>query len=222
MIDDFDRQWVNLVTRMERAEALYAVIGLTQLGERPTTVRQLAAALDRPDEEAIRLTWQASRVRPENGRLHLGSPFPGASPRRRLYVGDRKMAVSGCAPDLFGVAAVVDVPFEVEDTCSVTGVPIRIRFAGGGAEWIDPPETVAVILPPEEASKIEEMEIEQVNADLCVLQPFFASAEAAQGWLDDHPGGRAFTVDEMVNRPFVTYMRDTWRPRILANLADAA
>jgi hypothetical protein len=61
------------------------------------------------------------------------------------------------------------------------------------------------------------MEIEQVNTDLCVLQPFFASAMAAQGWLGDHPGGRVFPVEEMVHRPFVTYMRDTWRPRILAN-----
>jgi hypothetical protein len=122
------------------------------------------------------------------------------------------MAVSGCAPDLFGVAAVVDVPFRVEDTCSVTGAPIRIRFASGGVEWAHPRETVAVMLPPEEANKIDEMEIEQVNADVCVLQPFFASAEAAQGWLNERPGGHAFTVEEMANRPFVTYMRDTWRP----------
>jgi hypothetical protein len=32
MIDDFDRQWVDLVKRVERVEALYALIGLTQLG----------------------------------------------------------------------------------------------------------------------------------------------------------------------------------------------
>jgi hypothetical protein len=55
MIDDFDRQWVDLVKRVDRVEALYALIGLTQLGERPTTVQQLAAALDRPEDETIRL-----------------------------------------------------------------------------------------------------------------------------------------------------------------------
>jgi alkylmercury lyase len=222
VMDDFDRQWVDLVGRVEWIEALYALIGLTQLGQRPTTVRQLAGALGRPEEEATELAWQGSRVRPENGRFHLETPWPGASPRRKLYVGDRGMAVSGCAPDLFGVAAVVDVPFRVEDVCSVTGVPIRIEFANGRTERVDPPETVAVMLPPREANQIDDMDIEQVNADLCVLQPFFSSAQAAQGWLDAHPGGRAFSVEEMANRPFVAYMRENWRPRILANLEKAA
>src|SRR5919197_1786991 len=149
MIDEFDRQWVDLVRRVEWIEALYALIGLTRLGERPTTLQQLAAALERPEEEAIKLAWEASRVRPDgDGRIYLDTPWPGASPRRRLYVGERDMAVSGCAPDLFGVAAVLDVPFRVEDACSVTGVPIRIGFASGRVERVDPPETVAVLLPP--------------------------------------------------------------------------
>jgi alkylmercury lyase len=221
-MDDFDRQWVDLVRRVEWIEALYALIGLTRLGERPASVKQLAAALERPHEETIELAWQASRVRPEKGRFHLETPWPGASPRRRLHVGDRHVAVSGCAPDLFGVAAVVDVPFRVEDTCSVTGLPIRIAFANGGVERVEPPETVAVMLPPKEANTIDDMEIEQVNTDLCVLQPFFSSAQAAQGWVDAHPGGRIFDMEEMASRPWVAYIRDNWRPRILANLAEAA
>ena len=75
-----------------------------------------------------------------------------------------------------------------------------------------------MLLPPAEANTIDDMDVEQVNTDLCVLQPFFASAQAAQGWLDDHPGGRVYGMDDMASRPFVAYMRDNWRPRILANL----
>lgn len=60
--------------------------GLTRLGEPPVTVRQLAAALDRPGEEAIELAWKAARVRPENGRTRMETIWPGASPRRKLHV----------------------------------------------------------------------------------------------------------------------------------------
>lgn len=220
MTDDFDRRWLELILPLTWIEALYALIGLTRLGERSTSVKRLAALLERPKEEAIRLAWEAARVRPdEEGRIHLDTPWPGASPRRRLVVGDRELAVSGCAPDLFAVAAVLDVPFQVEDVCSVTGTQIRIWFTPGGVERVDPQETVVAMVSPEQASMFAAAEAEQVNADLCVQQPFFSSAEAARAWLGDHPGGRVFPVEEMVHRLFFTHARDTWRPRILANAA---
>jgi hypothetical protein len=75
------------------------------------------------------------------------------------------------------------------------------------------------MLSPGQANMVTEMEIEQINTDLCVQQPFFSSADAARGWLDNHPGGRIFPVAEMVQRPFITHIRDAWRPRILANAA---
>jgi Alkylmercury lyase len=222
MSDEFDRNWLEIVTQLPWIEATYALIGLTRLGERPTTVERLAAALDRPEEEAIRLAWEASRVRPDaKGRIRLGAPFGGSGgpSRRTLYVGDRQLPVSGCAPDLLPAAAVLDVPFRVEDTCPVTGAPIRIAFVPGGVERVDPPQAVVAIVSPEVASEYREAEIEQVNQNLCSQQPFFASAAAAQGWLAAHPGGRVFPVQELANRPFFTHARDTWRPRILANAA---
>lgn len=220
MIDEFDRRWLEAITPATWIQALYALIGLTRLGERPTTVRRPAATLGCPEEEAVRLAWEAARVRPDGqGRIRLDTPWPGASPRRRLLVGDRELPVSGCAPDLFAVAAVVDVPFRVEDTCPATGAPIRIGFVPGGVESVDPPEAAVVMLPPEQAAMVAELEIEQVNADLCVQQPFFASTRAARGWLDAHPGGRVFPVAEMPRRLFVAHARDTWRPRILAHAA---
>lgn len=217
--DDFDRGWADLVARDSRTEALYVLIGLTRLGERPATVRQLAAALDRPQDEAIELAWEAARVRPENGRIRLESIWPGATPRRKLHVGRREMPVSGCAPDLFVVAAVVDVPFWVDDICPAAGTAIRVGFVPAGVEWVDPPQTVAAMLSPDQLSMIAGMEIEQINADLCVQQPFFSSAQAAERWLLRHPGGRALPVRDMVRQAFVTHARDIWRLRVLANTA---
>lgn len=220
MIDDFEHGWLDLVRQIEAFEALYVLIGLTRLGDRPTTVGLLAGTLLRREKEATRLAWEAARVRPdEDGRIRLDTPFKGASPRRTLFVGDREMPVSGCAPDLFGVAAVIDVPFRVEDTCSVSGTPIRVGFVPGGVERVEPPEAVAAMLSPEQARQVAEMEVEERNANVCVQQPFFASAGAAREWLDTHPGGRAVPVDTMPHHAWVRHMYDRWRPRILASMA---
>ncbi len=51
-------------------------------------------------------------------------------------------------------------------------------------------------------------------AEVCTHQPFYASAEAAQPWLDAHPGGRVVTVDEMFERSWLAYYRDTLRPLV--------
>src|SRR5262249_55119318 len=65
-----------------------------------------------------------------------------------LYVDGREVPMkSGCPPDLFGIAAVLDVPFRVEDTCAATGAPIHVDFVPDGFERVDPPEAVTVLLP---------------------------------------------------------------------------
>ena len=220
MTDEFDRKWVEILTRFTWIKAVYGLIGLTRLGERPTTVDRLAAVLERPEVETIELAWEASRVRPdEQGRLHLAAPFGGGGPsRRNVYVGGRQIPVSGCGPDLFPAAAVLDVPFRVEDSCSATGAPIRIDFSPEGVQRVDPPGVVVAMVAPEVASEYGQAEIEQINLELCSQQPFFASPRAARQWLADHPGGRLVPVREVTHMAFFTHIRDTWRPRILANM----
>lgn len=219
MTDDFNRKWLEILTQFTWIKATYALIGLTRLGERPTTVQRLAAALDRPEQEAIALAWQASRVRPDGqGRLHLDAPFGGGGPSRRtVYVDGRKIPVSGCGPDLFPAAVVLDVPFRVEDTCQVTGTPIRIEFSPAGVERVDPPEAVVAMISPDVAGRYDQADIEQVNREVCSQQPFFASAQVAQDWLAAHPGGRVIAVRDVLDLPLFAHVRDTWRPQILAN-----
>jgi hypothetical protein len=45
MADEFDRRWLALIASLTWVEAFYALIGLTRLGERPTTVERLAAVV---------------------------------------------------------------------------------------------------------------------------------------------------------------------------------
>ncbi len=46
----------------------------------------------------------------------------------------------------------------------------------------------------EAASNGEEADADACDASLCSQAPFFSAAEAAQGWLDTHPGGRVFPI----------------------------
>jgi alkylmercury lyase len=121
---------------------------------------------------------------------------------------------SGCAPDLPLFAAVLDVPFRVEDTCAATGAAIHVDFVPDGVERVDPPTTVVPLLPVDHIRGVTGASFEQVDADVCAYQPFFASAPAAAGWLNSNPGGRIFTVAEMFQRPWHQYLRDSLRPLI--------
>jgi hypothetical protein len=58
MADEFDRNWLALLAPLTCVEAFYALIGLTRLGEHPTTVERLAATLQRPFITHIRDTWR--------------------------------------------------------------------------------------------------------------------------------------------------------------------
>ena len=58
------------------------------------------------------------------------------------------------------------------------------------------PAVAALYSCTEAASNGEEVDAEACDASLCSQAPLFSSARAAQGWLDTHPGGRAFPIRE--------------------------
>lgn len=51
--------------------------------------------------------------------------------------------------------------------------------------------------------------IEDVDAGVCAQMPLFASAEAAEGWLAAHPGGRVFPVRQAWDLSPFRYWRDS-------------
>jgi len=212
---DFDQGWLEVLEQTPFARLVLALAGLTRFGQRPAPLHRLATVLDRPAEETVALLEENTTARIEDGLAHWDDPFPGDRVRRTIYVGDHEVAMkSGCAPDLFFFAAVLDVPFRVEDTCATTGTPIRVDFVPNGYQRVDPPETVTALVPLGRLREVSGASYEQINASVCTHQPFFASAEAAQGWLADHPGGHVFTVAEMFQRPWIAYYRDEVGPLI--------
>jgi hypothetical protein len=214
-LEEFDQGWVAALESTPFARLIVGLAGRTRLGERPAPLTRLAALVGRPAAETEALVREATSAHVEGESVHWDDPFPGEHVRRTLYVGGREIPMrSGCAPDLFVFAAVLDVPFHVEETCAVTGRPIRVDFAPDGCERVDPPETVSVLMPVGRLQESTTGLLEDIDTRVCAHQPFLASAQAADPLLAAHPGSRAFTVREMFERPFVAHYRDHLRPLI--------
>ena len=146
--------------------------------------------------------WPGTRV--EDGLITVNPRRAKATPRRQLQIGDRRFGVSGCAPDIFLYAPLLRPSLQVEETCTVTGTPIRLVFTPSRVEHVEPAGAVLPLPGPqsllyscaEAASNGEEVDADACDASLCSQAPLFSSAEAARGWLDAHPGGRVFPIRE--------------------------
>jgi hypothetical protein len=199
-LEQFDRAWLANETT-PRARAAFALAGLTRLGEYPVPVERFAAVMGTPVDQAVALAGEMIRV--EEGLAYMVASL-GTTIHRRITIGDREFGVEGCAVGLFGFAAVLDVPFRVDDTCAATGVPIRVDFVPEGFEHVDPPETVVAMTSPAYAETFQQIALGEAIEGLCSQMPFFSSPTAARDWLDAHPSGRIFSVAEMFQRPSFT------------------
>jgi alkylmercury lyase len=185
----------------------WAVIGLTNFGERPVAVTRLAEVLGMPVSETGELMrrlggWPGTRV--ENGIITVSPERARSAPRRRLQIGDRRFGVTGCAPDVFLYAPLLRPSVRVEETCPVTGTPIRLVFTSSRVESVEPAGAVVPLPGPqsplwscaEAAGNGAQVDAEDCDANLCSQAPFFSCAEAARGWLAANPGGRVFPIQE--------------------------
>lgn len=214
-LEDYDRQWLATLESTPFTKLIFGLAGLTRLGERPTSLARLARLIDRTPIETSYLVHGATSAQVDGDTVTWEDPFPGQETRRTLHVGERAIPMRfGCGPDLFGFAAALDVPWWVEDTCGTTGAPIRIDFVPGGFDRADPPETVTVQQPIHQMNSTEFDDLYQVDVDVCAIQPFFSSREAAEPLMAAHPGSRAFTIAEMFERPWVAHYRDILGPLI--------
>jgi hypothetical protein len=222
----FDAAWREVDERLRTmVEVMYGLIGLSRLGEHPVEVERFAGYLDRPTSDALALLDTHSgalfttHIRDELITIDLTRP--DALRRRHLRIGERRIAMSGCAPDLFQIAAVLDTPFQVEDTCPATGTPIRIDFAPPDhradlIDAVDPPDTV-VALDPRLLGQTATMTPEQIDTNLCAQMPFYANPDAAQPWLTGRPARHACPARRMAQLEVIGYARDVLRPRIVAH-----
>ena len=195
----------------------YAVIGLTNFGEKPVPSTRLAEVLGRPvaEAEALARQWGWPGTRAEDGLISVKPERAKSAARRQVRIGDRRFGVTGCGCDIFYYAPLVHPFLQVEETCPVTETPIRLVFTPSRVESVGPRSAVVALAPPQECAPAETAsDVEEVDANLCVQWPLFSSAEAAQSWLDAQPGGRVVPVREAWD---LSVFRD-WRDKMSALL----
>lgn len=110
--------------------------------------------------------------------------------KHRFRVNGRPL-YAWCAWDTLFLPEILAAAAEVESACPVSGEAIRLTVSLLGVEAVHPGSTVVSFVTPERA-KVEE----DVVLNFCHYVHFFRSAEAAQGWLSQHPGTRLLTVDQ--------------------------
>ena len=201
----------------------YAVIGLTNFGEKPVPSTRLAKVLGRPvaEAEALARQWGWPGTRAEDGLISVKPERAKSAARRQVRIGDRRFGMTGCALDIFYYAPLVHPFLQVEETCPVTGTPIRITFTPGGVERVDPGGAVVAMPHPrildqvpapcghlDEAAGDAGEIIEDVDASICARWPLFSSAEAAQELMAHHPDGRVFLIREAWDLSFLRKWRD--------------
>lgn len=218
---DFMAGWSQLLQENELLmTAGFAVIGLTNFGERPIPTAHLAQVLGLSVSQAEKFAEQGwpgfFGTRVEGGLITVSPERVPLAARRQLQIGDRRFGVTGCAPDVFLYAPLLRPSVAVEETCPATGRPIRIVFTPSGVESVDPEVAVVPVPPKHEVDRVRGMGTQDCNADatLCGECPFYASAEAAQGWLAAHPGGHIFLVREAWDLS----VHRAWRDRMSALL----
>jgi alkylmercury lyase len=226
---DFIAGWSKRLQESEVLAAGFAVMGLTNFGEKPLPSVRLAEVLGRSVSEAESLAQGHSTLRApvtcgsadglrllrvEDGIITFNPARARSAPRRQLQIGDRRFAMVGCAPDVFLYAPLLRPSLELQETCPATGTPIRLVFTPSRVESVDPADAVVPILPPHEFDRLEGMLDRDPDADMCAENPFYSSAEAAQGWLAAHPGGHVFRVGEAWDLSF----HRVWRDRMSALL----
>ncbi|MCZ7569017.1 MAG: organomercurial lyase [Ardenticatenaceae bacterium] len=222
---DFMARWRRITTddtddTAKLTRGGYALIGLTNFGERPVPSTRLAEVLGWPVSEAEALARHGGwGTRVEDGLITVNPERAPSAPRRHVQIGDRRFGVTGCAPDVFLYAPLVRPSLQLEETCTVTGTPIRLVFTPSGVESVDPSGAVVAMPHPQELDQPESgFDVEECKTDLdgnlCSQCPFYSSAEAAQGWLAAHPGGRVFPVREAWD---LSFLRE-WRDRMSALL----
>lgn len=128
----------------------------------------------------------------------------------RLRVGDQQL-YTWCALDALFLPAVLGRTAVVESICPGSGRPVRLEVSPDAVDNVEPAEAVVSLVipgltpgvpgacPPKDCGPTTPSGAESVagpEGSFCTQVHFFASADAASGWLAGHPGAALLTPGE--------------------------
>ncbi|MEO3936875.1 organomercurial lyase MerB [Dermatophilaceae bacterium Soc4.6] len=156
----------------------------------PVTVEDLSAVTGRSVSDVRQgLTAMGDTEYDADGRV-LGHGLTLVPTAHRFEVAGRPL-YTWCALDTVIFPSILGLPARVQSPCHTTGEPVRLNVdeAGvAGVTGLAPEAAVVSLVDPEDLTSVRSAFCNQVH--------FFASAEAAQAWLDKHPGAAVLPVAE--------------------------
>jgi hypothetical protein len=165
---DFMAGWRTALEEYEWITVTYAVIGLTNFGEKAVPSTRLAEVLGRSvnDAEALARQWGWPGTEINGGLILVNPERARSAPRRQVRVGGRQFGVTGCGGDIFLYAPLVRPSIQLEETCPTTGVPIQLAFTPDRVERVDPSGAVLPMSDARELDQTEGLRIEDIDAQL--------------------------------------------------------
>ncbi|QGK68713.1 organomercurial lyase MerB [Allosaccharopolyspora coralli] len=165
--------WPPLLRLLARGHPVTADELAAAIGHSTDEVRHALAALpDAEYDEHCRLVGY--------GLTHRRTPHHFTVDGRQLY--------TWCALDTLLFPAVLDRPAEVESPCHATTTPVRLTVEPDRVVGVEPAGAVVSLVTPGQCTSVRSAFCNQVH--------FFASPEAAQPWLSEHPEAAVLPVAE--------------------------
>jgi len=99
--------------------------------------------------------------------------------------------------DTLAFPAVLGHTARVTSPCRATGEPVRLTVTPDGPTDVEPATAVVLLVTPDAPTS--------VRASFCNQVHFVASADAAKGWLSEHPDARVLPVADAfeIGKPVV-------------------
>ena len=93
-----------------------------------------------------------------------------------------------CALDTLIFPTILGLAARVQSPCRTTGELVRLNVDESGVTGLEPEGAVVSLVDPQDLTSVRSAFCNQVH--------FFASTEAAQPWLKQHPGAAVLPVAE--------------------------
>jgi alkylmercury lyase len=116
-------------------------------------------------------------------------------PTPHTYNVDGRQLYTWCAADTLLFPAIIGSPARVESRCPTTDTVIRLIVDPRAGISDLSPGTAVITIPSS-----HEMDISRVRATACNPGRYFATAQAAQDWLAQHPDGTVIPVADAYQR----------------------
>ncbi len=110
---------------------------------------------------------------------------------KHRFVGEGRTLYTWCAWDSLFLPEILQKTAQVSSSCPVTGETIRLRVSPYEIETVEPADMVMSF------PGVDRMELgEDVVTNFCHFVHFFRSPDAANRWLEKHPGHLILSADD--------------------------